>query len=77
MSWMIRVPSLTKAGKGYFLFVPVSIFALRTTQPPIQWVLGIKWLGNETDHSPPASVKVKNAWSYTLTPKYLHSMVLN
>jgi hypothetical protein len=32
--------------------------------------LGIKWLGYETDHSPPSSAGVKNAWSYTSTPPY-------
>jgi hypothetical protein len=44
-------------------------------QTPIQWVseapsLGIKWLGNEADHSPPSSAKLKNALSYTFTPQY-------
>jgi hypothetical protein len=38
-----------------------------------QWVpgapsLGVKRQGHETDHSPPSSAKVKNAWSYTSTP---------
>jgi hypothetical protein len=32
---------------------------------------GVKWLGNEADHSPPSSAKVKNAWSYTSTPPYI------
>jgi hypothetical protein len=47
--------------------------ALGPTQPPIQWVpgalsLGVKWPGHEADHSPPASVKVKE-W----VGLYLHS----
>jgi len=45
--------------------------ALRSTQPPIQWVLaffpGEKWLGNKVDHAPPSSVKVKNEYNY-ITP---------
>jgi hypothetical protein len=50
--------------------------ALGPTQPPIQWVpgalsLGVKQLGREADHSPPASSKVKNACSYTSTPQYI------
>jgi len=35
--------------------------------------LVIKWLGPETDHSPPSSAKVKNEWSYTsASPMCLH-----
>jgi hypothetical protein len=30
--------------------------------------LGVMWPGRKTDHSPPSSVEVKNAWSYTSTP---------
>jgi hypothetical protein len=33
--------------------------------------LGVKRPGREADHSPPSSAKVKNAWSYTSTPKYV------
>jgi hypothetical protein len=52
-------------GQGYFL-----------TQPPIQWipgafVLGVRRPGHEADHSPPPSVEVRNAWSYTSTPPYV------
>jgi len=53
------------------------------TQLPTQWVpgylfLGIKQLGHEADHSPPSSVKVKNAWSFTSTPPIcLNCLVLN
>jgi hypothetical protein len=31
----------------------------------------VKWPGQEADHSPPSSAKVKNAWSYTSTPPYV------
>jgi hypothetical protein len=46
------------------------------TQTPIHWIrgavsLGIKQPGRKSDHSPPSSVKVKNAWSYTATPQYV------
>jgi hypothetical protein len=48
---------------------------LGPTQPPIQWVpgalsLGVKWPGREADHSPPSSVGVKNARSYTSISQY-------
>jgi hypothetical protein len=33
-----------------------------------QWVLWVKREGREADHSPPPSVEVKNAWSYTSSP---------
>jgi hypothetical protein len=60
---------------GFFLFTTASRLALRPTQPPIQWVLGalslgVKWHWCEADHSPPSSVKAKNAWRYTSTPQY-------
>jgi hypothetical protein len=29
--------------------------------------LGVKWPEREADHSPPSSVEVMNAWSYTST----------
>jgi len=64
------------------LFSTMSIPALGTTQPSIQWVLevlslGAKQLEHEADHSPPSSVEVKKAWSYTSTPPCLHGMVLS
>jgi hypothetical protein len=60
---------------GIFLFTTVSKPALGPTQPPIQWVPGalslvVKRPGRETDHSPPSSDDIKNAWSYTSTPQY-------
>jgi hypothetical protein len=33
--------------------------ALRPTQPPIEWVLGVERPGREADHSPPTSAEVK------------------
>jgi hypothetical protein len=53
-------------GQGFFSS-PLSIPALGSTKPPIQWVPGVKWQGYETDHSPPSGAKVKNVWSYTST----------
>jgi hypothetical protein len=60
-------------GDETFLFATTTRPALGPTQTPIQWVLGapspgVKWIGCETDHSPPYSVEVKNEWSYTSTP---------
>jgi hypothetical protein len=52
----------------------MSIPAVRSTQPPIQWVLGFfpgeKWLGNKVDHAPPSSVKVKIEYNYIIGPLY-------
>jgi hypothetical protein len=37
-----------------------------------------KAAGREADHLPPSSVEVKNAWSYTFTPRIrLHGVVLS
>jgi len=51
-----------------FLFATASRPAVEPFQPPIQWIQGapspeIKRQGSETDHSPPFSADVKNAWS--------------
>jgi hypothetical protein len=47
---------------------------LGSTQPPIQWVLGlspgIKRLRYEADSSVSASAEVKKMWIYTSTPPY-------
>jgi hypothetical protein len=73
----------SRQGLGNFPFTIAFIPALRSTQPPIQWVsedlfLGVKWPGREADHSPPSSDEVKNAWSYTSTPPIrLHFVVLS
>jgi hypothetical protein len=64
--------------RGVVVRVPVGsrIFstsyreALGPTQPPIQWVPGVKRQGREADHSPPASAEVKKMWIYISTPPY-------
>jgi hypothetical protein len=38
----------------------MSSLALRPTQPPIQWVVGVKQLGCEAAHSPPPNAEVEN-----------------
>jgi hypothetical protein len=58
-----------------FLFSKSSRPALRSTQPPIQWVPGALSPGimrpeREVDHSPPTSAEVKKMWIYTSTPPY-------
>jgi hypothetical protein len=69
--------------QGICLSTTASRPALRPTQPPIQCVLGtlspgVKQPGCEVDHSPPPSVEVKNAWSYTsIPPICLTGAVLN
>jgi hypothetical protein len=67
--------------QGSFLFATASKPALVPIQPTIEWVpvtsAEIKLPGLETDHSPPYSDEVKNAWSYTSTrPIRLHDVVL-
>jgi hypothetical protein len=55
---------------GIFLFATASRTALVPTQPPMQWVPGVKRPGREGNYSSPSSAEVKNAWSYTSTPPY-------
>jgi hypothetical protein len=40
-------------------------------------LLGVKRPERETDHSPPSSAEVKNAWSYIRILPCLHGVVLN
>jgi hypothetical protein len=56
-----------------FFFSTSSRPTLGLTQSPIQWVPGapspgVKRLGHETNHSPPATAEVKKMWIYTSTP---------
>jgi hypothetical protein len=67
---MDRMTGGSSSGRGWE-FLP----ALGPTQPPIQRVPGIIFLGikrpkREADHSPPDSAEVKNSWSYTSPPQY-------
>jgi hypothetical protein len=41
------------------IFSTLSRPALGSTQPPIQWVPGVKRPGREADHSPPTGAEVK------------------
>jgi hypothetical protein len=63
-----------------FLFSKSSRPALRSTQPPIQWVAGalspgVKRPGSEADHSPPTSQE--NVDLYIHSPIRPHGVVLN
>jgi len=65
--------------KSELKFVHSPVPALGPTQPPIQWVSGVLYLGvkREADHSPPSSAEVKQAWSCTATPRIcLHGVLL-
>jgi hypothetical protein len=61
----------SRRGLGIFLFAIVSRTALRPTQPPIQWIPGVKRPGLETNHSLSSSAEVRNTWLYTSTPQYV------
>jgi hypothetical protein len=68
-AWNIGVLGFdSRQGLGILLFTTVFISVLAPTEPPIQWVpgvlfLGIKRPGRLADRSPPPSDDVKNAWS--------------
>jgi hypothetical protein len=60
------------AGTGWDFFfssLPRRDPALGSTQPIIQWVPGLKRPGHKAAHPPPHNAEVKNAWSYTSTPR--------
>jgi hypothetical protein len=60
----VQVP----VGVKNFHFSKSSRPALGSTQPPIQWVPGVKRPRREADHSPPTSAQVKKMWIYTSAP---------
>jgi hypothetical protein len=58
---------------GSVLFSKTSRLALAPIQPPIQWVLGIFYMGvngqeHESDNLPLASPKIQSEWSNNSTP---------
>jgi hypothetical protein len=75
--WTIGVLGFdSRLGLGILPFTTASRMALGPTQPPTQWVSGalsleVKRPGPKTDHSPPSSAEVKNAWSYTSAPPHV------
>jgi hypothetical protein len=69
----VGVPSLIVV-KNFHFFMS-SRLALGSTQPLIQWIMGVLSPGikrprREADHSPPTSAEVKKTWVYTSTPPY-------
>jgi hypothetical protein len=60
-----RDRSSSPDGGKNFHFSMSSTPALGPTQPPIQWVPGVKRPKREADHSLPASAEVKKTWIYT------------
>jgi hypothetical protein len=78
--WLSRYSDWVRAGRTSgrssvpatiknFLFASSSP-ALGSTQPPIQWVPGVKRPGREANHSPPTSAEVNKILNYTSTPPY-------
>jgi hypothetical protein len=53
---------------GSRMFSTSSRPALGPTQPPIQWVPGVKRPGREADRSSPTTAEVKKIWIYTSFP---------
>jgi hypothetical protein len=66
--------TLCPLGLQIFTLSPSIRSAVRSTQPPIQLLLGtvffpgVKRTRREADHSPPASAELKKIWIYTSTP---------
>jgi len=74
MEWTMEV-RLPKES-GIILFTTASRPSTGPTQSHIQWAPGalfpgVEQLEREADHSPPSTVEVKHAWSYTSTPLYV------
>jgi hypothetical protein len=58
-------------GQVFFLFATASRPVLGPTQPPIEWVLGVKQSGREVHHLSPSNAEVTNMWSCAFTPPIL------
>jgi hypothetical protein len=79
-----RYNHMLRAGRPGFssrqeqeIFFTASRPTLGPTQPPIQWLPGVKRLGREADHSPPSSTEVKTVGIIFAVPIYLHGVVLS
>jgi hypothetical protein len=76
--WAGRSGFDSRHGLGIFSLRYRAKAILGLTQPPIEWIPGIKRPGRQTDHSLPSRADVKNAWRYTSTPPIrLHCVVLS
>jgi hypothetical protein len=51
-----------------FFFSKMPSPSVGPIQPPIEWVLGLKRLGREVNHSTSSNADVLNEQSYTSTP---------
>jgi hypothetical protein len=60
-----------------FLFSTASKLVMGPTQPPIQWVPGVKRPGRAADRSPQSSAEVKNGVAIPGLPTCLHDLMLN
>jgi len=58
-------------GIGIFVFATASRPDLVYTQPPNQWVPGVKRHGRQVGHSPPPSAEVKKKCWYTFTSSFV------
>jgi hypothetical protein len=59
------------------IFSEMTNWSLKHTQPPVQRLMtavssGLKRPGRESNHLPPSTSKLTNAWSYTYTTILLH-----
>jgi hypothetical protein len=69
--WAEQLGFNPQQGLGFFHLATTSSSALGPSKPLIQWVLGVKQLGHEVDHSSPTIATVKDAWSCTSIPTYI------
>ena len=66
--------------EAQYVFSQMSRSDLRPMQPPVQWVMGVlyvglKWLGNKADHTlSTSSAQVKNEQNYLYSPIHLCGM---
>jgi hypothetical protein len=68
--WTTRDRGLSPDRDKNFLLFMSSRTATGSTQPPIQWVPGVKRPGREAEHSPRNSTEVKKIWICTPIPPY-------
>jgi hypothetical protein len=77
-----KIPST--GNEGIFLFATTSMLALRSTQPSLlssgycgALPLGVKWLGQEADHSPLTGAEFKDVWNYTSTHVFMAQCLIS
>jgi hypothetical protein len=76
VGWTTGVRLRVGCGRGFVLFPPVSVPALRLTQPPVTWVLAVMSAGVKRRTHLHLMSKLRTRGAIPFLPLRLHGVVL-